>query len=195
MIRISELKTWQKGLALFALALVLIASGYGAGRLHAPAKVITQTKTVTQTVTVQDTQAQVKVQELTAKLEELQKHVTTKIVTVTKPDGTKYREATKQVDVERATDTKVDLSSSLSQTTHGQVDTTATVQTSHVETSSKPDWRIGALIGANVNGLLTNPTGSLVYGAQVERRIVGPFSVGLWGLSSGQGGASVSVEF
>lgn len=53
----------------------------------------------------------------------------------------------------------------------------------------RPDWRVGGLVGIDLGGL--SPT----YGAQLERRIIGPVYVGAWGLSSGQGGISVGVEW
>lgn len=47
-----------------------------------------------------------------------------------------------------------------------------------------PDWRIAGLVGYD---------GGVVYGASVDRRILGPITVGAWGLSSGSVGASVGI--
>lgn len=54
---------------------------------------------------------------------------------------------------------------------------------------SLPNWRVGGLVGVDLSGP------SPAYGGQVERRIIGPVYVGAWGLSSGQAGLSVGVEF
>lgn len=51
-----------------------------------------------------------------------------------------------------------------------------------------PQWRVSGLVGT---GLPLVP----IYGAHVERRILGPVSVGAWALSSGVGGLSVGVSF
>ena len=56
-------------------------------------------------------------------------------------------------------------------------------------TTPAPDWRASALVGLEVRG------GELVYGAQLERRILGPISVGAWGLSSGAAGVSAGFAW
>lgn len=53
-----------------------------------------------------------------------------------------------------------------------------------------PDWRISALAGTTVTDLQ-----QWSVGVEVQRRILGPFSIGAWGLSSGQAGVSASIEF
>lgn len=55
---------------------------------------------------------------------------------------------------------------------------------------SAPDWRVGGLVGVTLQPALRP-----VYGLHVERRILGPVSLGAWGLSSGVIGASLSAEF
>jgi hypothetical protein len=55
-------------------------------------------------------------------------------------------------------------------------------------TAYKPQWRVGALLGANVGGIhFDRPIGwdLLAAGAFAERRLVGPFFVGILGLSTG----------
>ena len=59
----------------------------------------------------------------------------------------------------------------------------------------RPDWRIGAQVGASLREPALPITGPLVLGVSVERRIVGGVSAGLWANTVGAGGASVSVEF
>jgi hypothetical protein len=64
--------------------------------------------------------------------------------------------------------------------------------------AGKPQWKITPMVGVNIRdiqiaqGLTTGP---LTYGGMVERRIIGPVFAGVWGLSSGQAGIAVTVEF
>lgn len=64
-----------------------------------------------------------------------------------------------------------------------------------ISTVSRPDWRIGAQVGASLREPALVITGPLVLGVTVERRIIGGVSAGLWANTVGAGGASVSVEF
>lgn len=52
-----------------------------------------------------------------------------------------------------------------------------------------PDWRVGAMVGVDLGGP------SVAYGAQIERRILGPIYVGAWGLSNGAGGVAIGIPF
>lgn len=61
-------------------------------------------------------------------------------------------------------------------------------------TPAAPDWRVSALVGADLSAPLSKQ--SLLYGAHVERRVVGPVSVGAWGLfPRAAAGLSLSIEF
>jgi hypothetical protein len=57
-----------------------------------------------------------------------------------------------------------------------------------------PDWRVSALVGADL-GIVDGDPPHLAFGAEVDRRILGPVSVGVWGLSTGAVGGAVSIEF
>lgn len=63
-------------------------------------------------------------------------------------------------------------------------------------TTSRPDWRVGVLAGATWKepALKLGDT-PLVLGVQVERRLIGPFSLGVWGSTQGAAGVSVTGEF
>lgn len=56
-----------------------------------------------------------------------------------------------------------------------------------VEPSALPDWRVSGLVGLSRQ--------DLVYGASIERRVLGPVHAGVWGLSSGAVGLSVGFDF
>ncbi len=60
---------------------------------------------------------------------------------------------------------------------------------------ARPNWSVLALVGAQIGGRHEIVPGPYVVGASLERRIVGPVSVGIWGLSSAAGGISVRVDF
>ena len=129
----------------------------------------TPTKTVIQTKTV----------EVEKKTDDTQVNNNDhKITTITsRPDGT------------TVTVIKDDDSTQTSQkdtdNTASQSDTTKTVTKQSGITS------ISVLAGVNV----TNPGNGMLYGAAVSHTILGPISIGIFGISSGIGGASVGVSF
>ena len=95
-----------------------------------------------------------------------QEHIHTVTVIVTKPDGTK------------------------TQTTTQDNNSVISSATSTVITNDKPQWKVAAMTGLNIHSLSVP-----VYGGQVERRIIGPISAGIWGLNNGTGGVQLSLEF
>lgn len=60
---------------------------------------------------------------------------------------------------------------------------------SKVLDSLKPQWKATGLYGYNFHDLRT------VYGASVDRRIIGPVFAGVWGNTDRTAGVSVSLEF
>lgn len=105
---------------------------------------------------------------------------------VVQPDGTRVER-----EIERAdTVTKVEVKMN----TETKRDTKRDVERVEV---ARPDWRVGVLAGVDARQVSLVPLspGPLVFGGIVERRLVGPVSVGAWGLSSATFGVSVSVEF
>lgn len=107
---------------------------------------------------------------------------------VTKPDGTKIDRSVES----SATDTRIATDTVTAR--DGASDRKETVS------AYKPQWRVGALLGVDAGAIARSPlTPSYSWisaGAFAERRIVGPFFVGLWALSSGPSfGLTLSVEF
>ena len=62
-------------------------------------------------------------------------------------------------------------------------------KTSSVTTYSKPQWKVQTLFAPQAG-----PVGPL-YGIDVEKRLLGPISVGAWGNTDRKYGASLSIEF
>jgi hypothetical protein len=96
-------------------------------------------------------------------------------VTVTKqikkPDGTTETDTT-------TTDKDIETSK-----------TNIAESSSETITNVKPQWKATGLLGYNVS------TFEKVYGAEIERRIIGPIFVGAWANTQRTGGVSVSIEF
>jgi hypothetical protein len=158
-------------------AVIILAGGYAAGRFSAPERV----RTVE--TFKEDTESRERVRQLTAELETAKRHTRREVVTVVKPDGTRETHATTDTTVDQSRDTHVATE-------------TQRVEVKHVETlhesvteRSRPDWRVGPMVGFDLN------RGAFAFGAHVERRILGPLSLGAFGLSNGTAGLSLSMEF
>lgn len=101
------------------------------------------------------------------------------------PDGTKIEHEVERAEV--ATTSSEASSSSTDRQAAAQLE--ASRETAIKVDPARPQWRAGALVGLELLEL------RLVVGGLVERRILGPVSVGAWGLSSGSAGLAVTVEF
>ena len=95
------------------------------------------------------------------------KNIEETVIEVTTPDGTTTK-TTKKIDKTVTTDTH---------------------QKELITETKRPNYRASALIGYNFNSFLP------VYGAAIEKRIIGNISVGVWGTTDRSVGASLSLEF
>lgn len=158
------------------LGLVLVVAAFMVGRYTTPGPDIvtaTQIKFVERKVEV-------------VKVVKAKDRIVYRDVTV-KPDGTRIDHS-----VERSvTETKA------AKTTDSATDSASDSKTA--VSTYKPQWRVGALIGLNVGGIhFDQPMGwgLLSAGAFAERRLVGPFWFGLWGMSTGPSfGLMLAGEF
>lgn len=166
---------WGRWLALAALMVACAGAGFATGRLNALESVQERVVVVARAST--------------------KKAVATKRATTTRtvsrpvllqvPDGGVLLAA------ETVTETRDRESSSSTEEHHSE----RRDEASRV-TVSRPDWRVGVLVGATWKepALRLGDT-PLVLGATVERRIIGPFSMGAWGTTQGAAGLSLAGEF
>jgi hypothetical protein len=117
-------------------------------------------------------------------------HIVTKTVTVEKKteDDVKH-EKTTTVEVKQPNGTDTTTTVTTDDTEDKERDDTSISQTKETSKSSSK-LTIAALAGVNV----TSP-GTMIYGGSVSRGLIGPISIGVFGLSNGVGGASIGLSF
>lgn len=158
------------------LALLLIAAAFIAGRASAPTgPAFMDDSTTTKTA---------EVQKIVVKIVE---HKTEKKIVyrdkTTKPDGTVIEHE------EERTDTKTDTNTDATGTKEVIKEVVREVK---VE-AHRPDWRVSLMAGVQPT---LDPLGiKPAFGVMVERRVLGPFSVNVWGLHTGVIGIGISGEF
>ncbi len=113
----------------------------------------------------------------TVTVKDTDKNQDTTVTEVKKPDGTVT--TVTHTTTETKTDTKTQTAEK------EQTDTTKTT------TKSTSTLTLSALAGVNV----TNPAQGMIYGGLISKQVLGPVSIGLFGLSNGTAGASVSLTF
>ena len=154
--------------ALLVIALFIAVTAYA----HHSAAGIDQTKTVTQEV--------IKYNEVD-KTDYYKNKTLIEIVT-TKPDGTIIKERTF---IDKSTIIKDDEK----HITDDKSSTTATTSTTS-KTYSSNNGSVRFLVGKNLDKFSED-----IYGAQVEKKIIGPFTVGAWGLNNRTLGLSAGMTF
>lgn len=184
--------TWQRWLGIAVGILCLMGVSYAFGRYAQPAKIKTHEMVKTVTQIVKDTTAESKLSIVQAELDSLKKSSRVVHTVIVYKDGTRKSQTVTEkeiVDVKEASQVIATVSS-LHEDLHSTVQQSASVRT---ETSnSKPDWRLGPMVGFSSQGVS--------YGVILERRIVGPVSLGAWGLVDAahtrvEGGAVLTLEF
>lgn len=151
-------------------ALILVAVSFATGRWLAPQKLsVTHAETKANTNSTDQ-----KVDQNT------DTHKEVVVTETTKPDGTK------QVVTDTINDVRVDKSTDTS-----KVNSVTTAKTdSFAETKSKSRLNLGLLVGTQI----TKPDG-LVYGGYVNRDMIGPIQMGLFGFTDGRAGVSIGLTF
>jgi hypothetical protein len=165
-----QLPRWGRVLVVVAVAV----AGYSAGRFSAPAEVEERVSVAT---VYRDRIVEKRV-EVRGRDRIVYRDSTST------PDGTVHViEVEKTIDVERvavATDA----------TREGQ-------QTIEVikRVEVRPGWRVAVLAGASLSAPAVPIAGPLVLGVEIDRRIVGGVSAGVWANTGGAAGLAVSLEF
>lgn len=159
------------------ILLGIFVAGLAIGRFGLPAKVEikTQEKIVEKVVT----------KEVEKKNREDRKNKTVVIIETKMPDGT-VRKETRIVDKG-----VVELDYSKNKDSQSETETEKTEE--KTTTYAKNDWALSVLGGADLGQSWKTPT--MVYGAHAQRRVLGPFYMGAFGLSSKTFGGSLGVLF
>lgn len=187
--------TWRHYVAVAGAALALAAGGYAFGRYAAPDKVVTVNHTVDRVVT--DTTALEQVKALTAQLESVKRDTHSETKTVTLPDGEKETTTVVDTHTDSETATHSDVDTTHAETTHAE--TTHDVTQTKTDQRDRPSWFVSAGLGVPL-ALKAPYAGTPVVLVNASKRILGPFSVGLWGSLDVHGnnptlGISLGVTF
>lgn len=148
------------------IAVAALLTAFASGRWLSPTKVVTEVKTVE----VEKKSTQTNVDE--------NKHKKTETKEVVKPDGTK-----------ETTTTIVEDDSNKTHTSEKNIASSKTDTTKEVSRSTSR-LTLSALGGVKLPG-----TPEVVYGGMIQRDVLGPVGIGVWGLNNGTVGATVGLSF
>lgn len=160
---------------LIVAGVLLFLLGAGTSYYLAPTKTVTETKVVTKTV--------VEWKEKETKKEN--KNLETIVIETRYPDGT--------VKTETRTIDKGVISIDIAKEGSKNTESTTTSKTSTQR--GGPQWRLSGLAALDGNSNKYALQDRLVYGAGIERQIIGPVSAGVFGLTNSTYGVSVSISF
>lgn len=158
----------------YIIGVLLLASGIAIGKFTLPAKIVT--KTVTQTVT----QVVTKTQEVD-KTDYYKNRVLIE-TTTTKPDGTIVKQ---KEFVDKDSYHKVDTTASNTQT-----NTTTNTSTSTSKTYANQNGSVKLLYAKNFSNLTND-----IYGLEIDKKLIGPFSIAAFGLTDKTFGAGLGINF
>lgn len=188
--------TFNKGkIYLVGGVAILALVAFAFGRYLSPTKTVVTEKAVEveKQVVVEKVVTQVKI----VKVADNKTNTHTVEHDVKKADGTEDKTVT--TDTSTQTEVKTDTDAAK------QADKTATkteykiVERTVFTETAKPSWHVGVLGGVTLTEF---PAGGwhvgpdrLVLGGEVDHRFIGPVSLGAWGLTSGQVGVKLGLEF
>jgi len=146
---------------------VAVAASFCVGRYSTPSKVVTKTQTVA------------------AQTDD----------SVTNVADDKDETIDKTIEKDGTIKEEIHITDKTDSTTTDQKTSTTTSNTETTKTNLNAEWNVSALATpSRLDDVLIN-TGSMAYGIHVQRRIIGPFSIGVFGLSNKVYGLSVGASF
>lgn len=110
-------------------------------------------------------------------------HTEVTVVEKVLPDGTK------ETTTKTVKDSKTEKSSKVEDQGVVSKNTQESTKDNKTTSASGGKVSISALAGVNI----FTPSDGMQYGASVSKEVIGPISIGIWGLSSGTGGASIGI--
>lgn len=151
------------------IVIVIFLVGLAIGRFSLPAKVITKTETKIVEKIVEATHKDIKTDTVVV------------ITETTDKEGVK----TKKTVITDKTKTEVDIDK--------KTNTNTTAKTEKIVQYDKNSLVISALVGTDTfsSGGSSNP----IFGGHVQKRLIGPIYMGIWGLSNKTFGASIALTF
>lgn len=155
------------------IAAISLLVAFGFGRFSAPTKVIKEIETKIVEVKVEESKTD------TSKNRRVEKIITE----TTHPDGTKVVE------------TRIVDASQTERTTEKETQTARVDERKETEITVRSSFTtsVSALAGIQGSGMGVLPT--VVYGAHVQRQILGPISAGAFGFTTGVIGLSLGLQF
>lgn len=184
---------WKQRLFVVVLMVLVLILGIAIGRNTVPTKIEKDTQYLTQyqekVVEQERTQVALTLNVVTdAKVDRV-------VVTEVKPDGTKT--ITEHDHSENHSETAATKTEIQTVEVTKEVKVVDMVKVHELVENAKPQWRIGVHAGLDIPSLTkpgSNPD-PLIIGGSVDRRILGPIFMGVWGNNKLQGGVGVSIEF
>lgn len=186
----------HRKLCLVLLAILLFVGGYGTAVTTRAAKVVTKVVAKTDVQTVVKYQDRVVVKEVRVAAKQEHRHVET--TTTKKPDGT----------VVTATKTDVDTNTNTNQQTGVDARSAGSTVQTVVKTvykektvTSQPNWAVHAGVGYALPALFGQQQigvpgmDGFVVQAGLDRRVAGPFWLGVFGSTQGTVGLSLRVAW
>jgi hypothetical protein len=193
------MNTWRKWLIGAGVLVATHVVAFAFGRYLVPEKVVVQEQVKLVEVEKQVVVAQEKVRVEKVYIQEESKRIHREEHTVAHPNGMVETRKTEDINVDKVVKENgiqyVDRE--IIKEVEKRVDVEKVVE-KRVEVQVRPDWKVTPMVGLDVPRVIQNPVAAqsaIVFGGQVERRILGPISAGAWGLSNGNAGVSVTVEF
>lgn len=188
---------------IFTIFLFSVLVGFGFGRFYAPDRKVEQTKTETKTVEVEveSKAAQATIATLREELAKTKRHTyRTETIVEDKKAGTVTTTKTEDEHLEHVSDTSGRTLATSSEVSDKLRTGESAVKTETVKavTRERPMNRLGALVDVNTSD------GRVSYGAQYQRRVLGPISLSVHVLvapprgpqaAQVRAGVGVSLEF